>query len=1459
MASGQFSANKSSCLRMEVTLVDFQGIPAESIVSIRAGNERRQATAKPNHPFKFPSAPKDSNPFRIDVYSPLGSRLVSLDTTQTRHMVDLGGMSMTLDIKSPDGNAQAQAQGTKIPVPAISGMKAKLGQASEFNTYLERHNMISFIQDLFMDLLHRRPDSPYDYLVEKLHGAGIQQSVMKEQEESDMRIHELLDIMQDDKAEIKKQFGRASLSPDLPSYLTEMFASEDFERLCNDRFSRLDVDDNAVLTAEELFPVIIEISQEQAHSVTFEHCVRFLKIFDEAKNGCLSQKEFFEFCKFVHLMHWLDDQLLVSPKNQDLAVIGSGAPLEEPTKGVTEVVTLQELDEDEIAINGMLDIMHRNVVDIKKVFGKLSSSPHLPDWLRETLTDDSFVLQCNGQFDDLDRDSNGTLSPDELFPLIIQLSSGNPLAVTNEHCERLTTIFDEDKNGVISRSEFVELTRFIFLIMWLENQDQGEGQEMAQTVRPPVTVEELLDMVATGVSSIKTHMGRITDSPDLPDWLHNLLVSEEFVLACQSQFDELDKDGNGSLSPDELTPVIVSIAEGQPITVLPEHCAYLTTIFDADNNGTISRGEFVELVRFIFVVQWLNDHHRLEAVLRLHDVLSMMEKDVMWVKSHMDEIMASPDVGPWIRELFMSEEFPLECKKFYDQLDADGNGVLSRGELVPVLVQLTGEHPITITEEHCQQLLEIFDEDNNGVISRDEFTNIAQFVFVMQWLEDQKIQALEEQEALEVEAEIDASAYRIAQIIKMFQNDKAELKKQFGDISKSPDLPEWFRNELSSSEFEQQCAEKFTALDIDQNGSLSLDELYPVIEEITDEHPIAITLVHCQQLMEVVDSNKNGTISKDEFKEFIQFVCLVKWLEGLAKEEAEAELAEAMDTFEAAAQELELEMAGAEAMAIDAILESWRGDRTAIKQQLGNIAKSADLPDWLRDVFKDPGFITECEAQFDALDANKNGTLSPDEVFPLVVDLVAGRPVAVDTLHCMKFIEIFDDDNSGGLDRAEFADFVQFVCLMKWLEAEDAARQQVEEDELRVHQLLDMLEVDAAAVKKNFNRASMCPDIPVWMREQFAQDEFTTACNEKYDALDQDGNGMLSPDELYPVILELSGGHPMSVTIDHCKRLIKMFDEEKKGVLSRTEFADFVKFIWLQLWAEQQRLQQMMELDSLEAEWRITNLLDMWHHNMIGLKGKWGTVCNSPDVPAWLKETLMDSSMTEMCEKQFDEYDVDRNGVLTANELLPVIVELCQEHPVDITQDHCQTLLEIFDEDKSGTIERGEFLEFVRFIVVVSWLQEQAGNIAPPQTPSMRSFCESDALDIEDRTDPLQSLGQAPPPPGLGNSPEKVFEGELKATQEALMATQNQLKAVQMQLQATTGQVAAALSGADMSSPTSRERMEWQKEKDKLLQELAAAKSLADMQKKGMAETVGKLMTEKMELESQLTMAQAGK
>merc|ERR1719316_2021961 len=83
------------------------------------------------------------------------------------------------------------------------------------------------------------------------------------------------------------------------------------------------------------------------------------------------------------------------------------------------------------------------------------------------MQDESF-LQTG--FDELDVDKNGVLQPEELFPLVVDLSQEHPLAVTIDHCRYLTVIFDEDGNGVISRDEFVNLVRFIFIVQWLQEQ-----------------------------------------------------------------------------------------------------------------------------------------------------------------------------------------------------------------------------------------------------------------------------------------------------------------------------------------------------------------------------------------------------------------------------------------------------------------------------------------------------------------------------------------------------------------------------------------------------------------------------------------------------------------------------------------------------------------------------------------------------------------------------------------------------------------------------------------------------------------------------------------------------------------------------------------------------------------------------------------------------------------------------
>merc|ERR1719478_88448 len=92
----------------------------------------------------------------------------------------------------------------------------------------------------------------------------------------------------------------------------------------------------------------------------------------------------------------------------------------------------------------------------------------------------------------------------------------------------------------------------------------------------------------------------------------------------------------------------------------------------------------------------------------------------------------------------------------------------------------------------------------------------------------------------------------------------------------------------------------------------------------------------------------------------------------------------------------------------------------------------------------------------------------------------------------------------------------------------------------------------------------MPPDLMVLM----ASDDFKTKCNEQFDALDEDKNGVLTVEELYPILDDISQEHPMAITLDHCKRFLKIFDDTNSGNLTRPEFFEFVKFMYLMQWLE---------------------------------------------------------------------------------------------------------------------------------------------------------------------------------------------------------------------------------------------------------------------------------------------------
>merc|ERR1719478_2134966 len=97
--------------------------------------------------------------------------------------------------------------------------------------------------------------------------------------------------------------------------------------------------------------------------------------------------------------------------------------------------------------------------------------PYLPEGLRDELLSDVFASTCLEKFKSLDKDGNGSLDPEELYPLILEMTDAHHYALDLEQCKQFTAIFDDAKTGVISQKEFVNFARFLMVMSYLGTED----------------------------------------------------------------------------------------------------------------------------------------------------------------------------------------------------------------------------------------------------------------------------------------------------------------------------------------------------------------------------------------------------------------------------------------------------------------------------------------------------------------------------------------------------------------------------------------------------------------------------------------------------------------------------------------------------------------------------------------------------------------------------------------------------------------------------------------------------------------------------------------------------------------------------------------------------------------------------------------------------------------------------
>jgi Ca2+-binding EF-hand superfamily protein len=983
---------------MELVLEGTEGIPQNAILSIKIGELRRQAPiTKIGQAFRFSSSPVEPLPMKVEVFTPaVPMQSVILDALAKDVVVDLpdiAGSNTNMRVRLRKETVEALQR----PVPNVDQIaEAKCvganqkENAAQAKTYLEQHGLVRTFQDLLHGLLVSKPEDPWLYLDEHLARAKKvaaqsrrqpgrpEQSVPKSPSravasdagETDQRrrgsiktrskVEALLDILRKTKENLHL------ILPYLPKEMSAMLVSEELNLECQRQFVVLDKSKEGFLRPEELIPVIEQLSTANSHQIDRLHVEKFIALFDENKDGTICFDEFTSLTQFVIIAAHLE-----SEEGQALLAHISG---------------------QESSFKSFLDMLEQDKGRINEIV------PFLPDWLVTHLTSEKFLDECMEQFCLLDVDQNGKLSPHELLPIVMHLSKIDQGSVNFEKCERFVKVFDIHKDGVIRQDEFLEFAQFMAVTNFLVS--TTEGQQIHEAALHQAELRQCDDLIKKLESGIE----------NLPDVLRILptsfiqeIQSQDFAKECVEGFQRLDTNGNGVLEPVELFPVIIQLASGHPMQMDDAQCQKFTELFDKDHNGVISINEFADLCKYIIVMGYLQfiKQWRENTVSHGH---AMIESLLGIMKDHRDKLHEILPLLPYqLHAEITSDAFIDECLLNFNELDKDRNGTLEPKELVPAIIEICQAHPISLTKEQCLRFVDFYDADGNGVICKTEFIDFVRFVMVMAYLET------EDGQAINTFADMSIGEKKVEDLLYKLEHDRNAIHKIV------PLLPEKLFEQLTSDAFVQSAHDRFEVLDTNKNGMLCPQELFPVICEMGEAHPYAVTMQQCERFTKIFDIKGDGVIRKDEFVDFARFMCIMMFLHS---DEGKQEFIECFKIMEDSREIDEL---------IRMLESDWHDMRKVIPY----------LPEDLRDELLSETFRRDCIDRFKELDCDRSGSLNPTELYPVLMDMTSAHHHALDFDQCKRFTAIFDSAKTGVISQSEFLDLARFLVTMAYLQTPD--------------------------------------------------------------------------------------------------------------------------------------------------------------------------------------------------------------------------------------------------------------------------------------------------------------------------------------------------------------------------------------------------------------------------------------
>jgi len=183
---------------MEVSVFQTVGLPDGCLLSVRAGNTRRQAPVPLAEPLRFPNLPFNAKQFKVDVLKLLGNARLNINATKEveSYTVDMdlgdniGKVMVGLTVKEEPSLCGKRAaelkqfdRNVRTPVspdlqsacpspPATSEDMFKAVQ--DTRDYARDHNIPNLVQEMLQHVLRERPDAPYSAMAAYLNRLAVE-------------------------------------------------------------------------------------------------------------------------------------------------------------------------------------------------------------------------------------------------------------------------------------------------------------------------------------------------------------------------------------------------------------------------------------------------------------------------------------------------------------------------------------------------------------------------------------------------------------------------------------------------------------------------------------------------------------------------------------------------------------------------------------------------------------------------------------------------------------------------------------------------------------------------------------------------------------------------------------------------------------------------------------------------------------------------------------------------------------------------------------------------------------------------------------------------------------------------------------------------------------------------------------------------------------------------------------